>query len=207
MSGADRRAQLLAIAAAEFAADGLHGTSTETIARRADITQAYVFRLFGTKKNLFIAVVQVAFNRMTDGMTHAAGGATGLDALALMGQQYDALLADRTELLLQLQGFAACGDDEVRDAVRASFGRMWDAVARITGLDPVTVKTFLAYGMLLNNSAAMALSEVGEPWAAGTRTRIQAGLFQHITAEHNSPRAIQSPRATQSPRGAGADLR
>ncbi|MGH3273666.1 MAG: hypothetical protein ACRDNZ_04990 [Streptosporangiaceae bacterium] len=93
--------------------------------------------------------------------------------------------SDRTELLLQLQRFAACGDDEVREAVRASLGRMWTAVAGITGLDPVTVKTFLAYGMLLNNSAALGLSEISEPWTAGARTRIQAGLFQHISAETN----------------------
>jgi hypothetical protein len=28
-----------------------------------------------------------------------------------MGEQYNAMLADRTVLLLQLQGFAACGGD------------------------------------------------------------------------------------------------
>lgn len=185
MTTADRRAQLLSIAAEEFAAGGLHGTSADTIARRADITQAYVFRLFGTKKKLFIEVVEAAFGAMTDGMARAAGDATGLEALARMGAQYDALLADRTVLLLQLQGFAACGDDDVREAVRGSFGRMWDTVARRTGLDPVTVKTFLAYGMLLNNGAAMGLAEVTEPWAGGARTRIQAGLFRHITTETN----------------------
>jgi hypothetical protein len=108
-----------------------------------------------------------------------------LDALALMGAQYYESLADRTTLLLQLQGFAACGDDEVRDLVRARLGRMWDTVAGITGLDPVTVKSFLAFGMLLNNAAALDVDEVDEPWAAGVRTRIQAGLFEHITADAN----------------------
>jgi hypothetical protein len=60
-----------------------------------------------------------------------------------MGAQYNELLADRTSLLLQLQGFAACGDPEVRDSVRESFGRMWQTVAETTGLDPVTVKAGL----------------------------------------------------------------
>ena len=185
MSGQDRRQQVLRIAAEEFAAGGLHGTSAEVIARRAGITQAYVFRMFGTKKALFIEVVTAAFDRMTDGMRDAALDLTGLDALALMGSQYNELLADRTALLLQLQGFAACGDEEVRDAVRGSFGRMWQTVSEITGLAPVTVKAFLAFGMLLNSNAALQVAELDEPWAAGVRTRIQPGLFEHITSETN----------------------
>lgn len=185
MSGSDRRKQLLRLAAEEFAVGGLRGASTEVIARRAGITQAYVFRIFGTKRNLFLEVVGAAFDRMTDGMRDAAGTATGLDALDRMGERYYAMLADRTALLLQLQGFAACGDDEVRDAVRERFGRMWRTVADLTGLDAVTVKAFLAFGMMLNNGAALEVAELGEAWAEGVRTRIRPGLFGHITAETN----------------------
>jgi len=185
MSGTERRSQVLGIAAGEFADRGLYGASVEAIAREADITQAYVFRMFGTKKALFLELVGAAFDRFSDGMAQAAGDARGLDALALMGAQYYESLADRTTLLLQLQGFAACGDSEVRHLVRARLGRMWDTVAGMTGLDPVTVKSFLAFGMLLNNAAALDVDELDEPWAAGVRTRIQAGLFEHITAETN----------------------
>ncbi len=185
MSGADRREQILRIAAEEFAVGGLHGTSTETIARRADITQAYVFRIFGTKKNLFLEVVAAAFDRMTEGMRDAAGAETGLDALSRMGRRYNAMFTDRVALLLQMQGFAASGDDEVRDAVRDCFGRMWQTVADITGLDAVTIKAFLAFGMLLNNGAALQLADVDEQWVKGVRTRILPGLFGHITTETN----------------------
>lgn len=185
MTADERRVQILAIAAEEFAAGGLHGTSTETIARRAGITQTYVFRLFETKQKLFIQVVQAAFEQLTDGMRAAAGSGTGLDALSAMGLTYDALLADRTALLLQLQGFAAAGEPAVREAVRASFARMWQTVAEVTGLDPVTVKSFLAFGMLLNNAAALELRDVDEPWAHGVRTRIKRGLFTHISSETN----------------------
>jgi AcrR family transcriptional regulator len=185
MSGQERRSQVLGIAAGEFADHGLHGASTEAIAREAGITQAYVFRMFGTKKALFLELVGGAFDRFSDGMAQAGADAGGLDALALMGAQYYELLADRTTLLLQLQGFAACGDSEVRDLVRARLARMWDTVAGTTGLDPVTVKTFLAFGMLLNNAAALDAGELDEPWAKGVRTRIHAGLFEHITTGTN----------------------
>lgn len=185
MSGPDRRQQVLQIAAEEFANGGLHGASTEAIARRAEITQAYVFRIFGTKKALFLEVMVAAFDRLTEAMRAAASDETGLEALSRMGLQYHEMLADRTSLLLQLQGFAACGDPEVRDAVRASFERMWQMVADTTGLDAVTIKAFLAFGMLLNNGAALQVAELDEPWARGVQTRIRPGLFEHITTETN----------------------
>ncbi|MFT4230086.1 MAG: TetR/AcrR family transcriptional regulator [Microbacterium sp.] len=185
MSGVERRAQVLEHAAKEFASHGLHGASTEAIARAAGITQAYIFRMFGTKKALFLQLVRGAFARVTDGMLAAAADQTGLEALAAMGQQYYELLADRTHLLLQLQGFAACGDADVRDAVRASLAAMWQAIAQTTGLEPVTVKSFLAFGMLLNSGAALDVEDLDEAWAAGLRTRVNAGLFAHITTETN----------------------
>ena len=185
MSGPERRTQVLGIAADEFADHGLHGASIDAIAHRAGITQAYVFRMFGTKKALFLELVGAAFDRFTNGMAHAAEGTTGLDALQRMGRQYYESLADRTTLQLQLQGFAACGDDDVRRLVRTRLARMWDTVAGTTGLDPVTVKSFLAFGMLLNNMAALDVDELDEPWANGVRTRIRAGLFEHITAATN----------------------
>src|SRR5690349_10480259 len=115
MSGPERRAEVLGIAAGEFADHGLHGASIEAVARAAGITQAYVFRIFGTKKALFLELVGAAFDRFSDGMARAAGDARGLAALTRMGTQYSEALADRTTLMLQLQGFAACGDSEVRD--------------------------------------------------------------------------------------------
>lgn len=185
MSGSERRAQVLGIAAVEFANHGLHGASVETIAREAGITQTYVFRMFGTKKALFLELVGAAFDRFSDGMAQAAGEARGLDALQLMGGRYYASLADRTTLMLQLQGFAACADPEVRDQIRARVARMWDTVADAAQADPVTVKSFLAFGMLLNNVAALDVADLDEPWAAGVRTLIRPGLFSHITSATN----------------------
>lgn len=185
MTAADRRAQVLSVAAEEFAAHGLHGASTDIIARNAGITAPYIFRMFGTKKALFLELVETSFDRVTDAMLDAAAGENGLDALARMGRQYYELLTDTTNLLLQLQGFAASGDIEVRDAVRARFARMWDSVADATGLDPVTIKSFLAFGMLLNAGAALDVAALDEPWADGVQTLINPALFEHITTETN----------------------
>jgi AcrR family transcriptional regulator len=185
MSAGDRRAQILEIAAREFADGGLRGASIDAIAREAGITQPYVFRIFGSKKALFLEAVAGSFAQLTTSMRAAGDGAAGLEALAAMGARYNSLLADRTALQLQLQAYAACGDLEVREAVRRHLADLWDTVAATTGLDPVTVKTFLAFGMLLNTNAALGLAEVDARWARGIRTRVRPGLFRHITSRTN----------------------
>src|SRR5262245_31032026 len=169
MPGADRREQVLRVAAEEFARHGLHGISAEVVARGAGISHAYVFRLFGTKRELFLEVIRRAFAQMTDALRAAAGNATGYEALARMGSAYDAMLADRTMLLLHLQAFAASGDHEVRDGVRTAFGRMWQTVSDATGLEAVQIKTFMAFGMLLNANAALDLSAIDDRWAQQAR--------------------------------------
>jgi AcrR family transcriptional regulator len=185
MRAAERRAQILDVAAHEFADGGLRGASIDEIARAAGITQPYVFRIFGSKKALFLEVVAGSFTQLSDSMCDAAEGKSGLEALSAMGERYNALLADRTALQLQLQAYAACGDLEVREAARDHLATLWDTVATTTRLDPVTVKTFLAFGMLLNTNAALGLTEVDARWARGIRTRIRPGLFRHITSRTN----------------------
>ena len=49
----------------EFAAGGYVGTSTDSIARAVGVSQPYLFQLFGTKRDLFLAVVRRCFERTT----------------------------------------------------------------------------------------------------------------------------------------------
>ena len=75
----------------EFAAKGLHGTSTEDIAKRAGISQPWLFRLFGTKKTLAEACRRCM--RDVAAMAAAAAGKSGEEALDAMGAAYVELLA------------------------------------------------------------------------------------------------------------------
>src|ERR671932_31647 len=101
---AERREEILDAALAEFAEHGYHGASTEGIAARAGISQPYVFRLFGTKRELFRAVVARCFREALELFQRAAEGKRGEAALDAMGNAYvERLLVDRTRLLLQMQ--------------------------------------------------------------------------------------------------------
>jgi AcrR family transcriptional regulator len=164
---AERREEILDAALEEFAARGLHGASTEDIARRAGISQPYVFRLFGTKKELFTAVVARCFRETLELFQRAAEGKRGSEALDAIGQAYvERLLTDRRRLQAQMQAYAACDDPDIRAVVRAGYGDLVAYAERVSALEPAVVARFFAQGMLLNVFASMELT-VGdtEPWA------------------------------------------
>jgi AcrR family transcriptional regulator len=162
-----RREEILDAALVEFAEHGYHGGSTEGIARRAGISQPYVFRLFGTKQELFKAVVARCFRETLEMFQRAAEGKRGAEALEAVGNAYvERLLTDRKRLLLQMQAYAACDDPEVCAVVRAGYGDLVAYVERVSGVEPQVVAMFFAQGMLLNVFASMGLTAgTPEPWA------------------------------------------
>ncbi|MFY9926393.1 MAG: TetR/AcrR family transcriptional regulator [Streptosporangiaceae bacterium] len=166
MPAAERRELVLDAAVIEFSEHGLAGTSTENVARLAGISQPYLFRLFPTKKALFLALVDRCFRRMQDTFTEAAGDLTGDDAMMAMADSYTKLLDDRTLLRLQMQIYAACSDPEIQVAARTGYKKLWEMVERITGLPFQTVVDFFAVGMLMNVAAAMDLPAIDERWAS-----------------------------------------
>jgi AcrR family transcriptional regulator len=166
-SAEERRESVLDAALVEFAARGLEGASTEEIAAKAGISQPYVFRLFGTKKELFKMVVTRCFRQTLETFQQAAEGKRGEAALEAMGKAYvEKLLVDRVRLRGQMQAYAACDDPEIREVVRDGYGDLVAYVERVSGLGPEKVSRFFATGMLLNVIASMGVADMSEPWAA-----------------------------------------
>jgi len=165
MTADERRTVVLRSAVAEFALGGLDGTSTEDIARRAGISQPYLFRLYPTKKALFIATIEAGFDRIIQAFEDAARGFDDDAALEAIGMAYAELLKDRELLLVQLHAYAACHDADIRAATRKGFRRIWSSVAGLSGASGEKLTTFVAIGMLLNVAAAMELDEVDQEWA------------------------------------------
>jgi len=166
MSAEERREMVLEAAVAEFALRGMAGTSTEDVARSAGISQPYLFRLFPTKKALFLALVERCYLRIEEAFIAAAGAKTGDAALEAMGDEYERLLENRTLLLLQMHAYAACEDPDIRAATRAGYKRLWTLVERVSGLPFDRVVQFFAMGMLMNVAAAMDLPAVDERWTS-----------------------------------------
>jgi AcrR family transcriptional regulator len=161
----ERREEILAAAMEEFAEHGFHGTSTDSIARNAGVSQPYLFRLFGTKKELYLETVRRCLRETLELFQEASAGKTGEDALEAMGQAYVGLLEDKRRLRAQMQAYADCDDAEVREIVRAGYGELVELVERVSGLDAERVRNFFAFGMLLNVFASMDLLEQPATWA------------------------------------------
>jgi AcrR family transcriptional regulator len=160
-----RREEILVAARAEFAIGGLHGTSTEDIARRAAISQPYLFRLFGTKKELFLETVRRGFRHVLEVFQEAAATNREGDVFLSMGHAYGDVRQDRASLMFQMQAYAACEDPEVRKVVREEFSALYKFVQSVSGGDDEKVQGFFRVGMLINVAAAMDLGALDAPWA------------------------------------------
>lgn len=165
MSAEERRDSVLDAAVAEFAKAGLAGTSTETIAARAGISQPYLFRLFSTKKDLFLAAYRRAFASIESQFVEASEGLTGEKALDAMARAYHDLIANRDLLLVQLHTYAASADADVQAVARSSYGRLWRLVQARSGADDDAIRMFFAMGMLWNVAIALDLPALDDSWA------------------------------------------
>ena len=164
-SAAERREDVLTAAREVFAEHGLSGASTDEIARRAGISQPYLFRLFRTKKELFLASVERCFVETRETFEQAAEGKTGDEAMAAMGKAYGELIrSNPNRLRAQMQTYAACDDPEICAVARRGYGRLVDFVEQASGVDHETLSAFFAKGMLINVVASMDLIDATEPW-------------------------------------------
>jgi AcrR family transcriptional regulator len=167
---AERRDALITAAIEEFAVSGLHGTPVDRIARRVGVAQPYVFSLFPTKRDLFIAAVERGFQMVMDLFSeaasefkqqHAGDAYERGDLLASLGDAYIELLAtNRPKLMFQLQAYAACEDDTIRERVSAAYRALGLHIRDIADASEDEVNEFLSHGMWLNVQAALQLMDL-----------------------------------------------
>ena len=162
----ERRDALIEAAVHEFAHGGLHGTAVDPIARDVGVAQPYVFSLFGSKRELFLAAVERGFELTIEMFERAAAefdpetAPPETDVLMAMAATYVELLqTDRDLLMLQLQAYAACDDELIRERVRAAYGRLVNAVAQLSDADTERLDEFFRYGMSLNAPPRWATSK------------------------------------------------
>jgi AcrR family transcriptional regulator len=162
----ERREHVLDAAIAEFAAQGYHAASTTAIARRAGISQPYIYALYRNKRELFLAAYKQVAERIRARLVAAAGSGDDPEArLRAMGEAYLGLIADRDEVLCQLQAYAAAGEPALREPVREEFLRVFEAVREAAGVSREEAAFFFAGGIFL--AIATALEVPPEYWPGG----------------------------------------
>ncbi|MDH2412739.1 TetR/AcrR family transcriptional regulator [Nocardioides sp. CER19] len=153
MPAEERRELILQAATRAFAAGGYAGTSTDAVAKEAGVSQPYVVRMFGTKLDLFLAVLDRTCGRIDAAfrgiLEEGPFDPASEDDKARMGHTYTMLLADSDLLHVLMHGFAAASVPEIGDVARAGMGTIF-ATLQETGWPDEEVRDFVAYGMLLN---------------------------------------------------------
>ncbi|HKZ13122.1 MAG TPA: TetR/AcrR family transcriptional regulator [Solirubrobacterales bacterium] len=165
---AERRDALIEAAVHHFAHGGLQGTKVSAIAADVGVAQPYVFSLFPTKRDLFLAAVARCFEKVAALFEVAAEEfdrngpqEPEEDKLNAIGHAYMNAIGDNPdELLLQLQAYASCGDDEgIRVAVRRNYARLVDLCRRLTRVDDGRLDQFFQMGMWCNVAVALGIED------------------------------------------------
>lgn len=171
MSAEERRESVIRAAMSEFAKGGYFGTSTEAIAKRVGVSQPYLFRLFPSKKAIFLAVAERCLQDTRRVFEEASEGLHGEEALHAMAEAYTRMISEQPERLqMQLQTYVtvaaaeASGDHEFGEMVRKGWMELWDAVHIPLGGDVDETTTFMAFGMLINTLAGMGFPPEHRIW-------------------------------------------
>ncbi len=163
-----RREAVIRSAVTVFARSGYLGTPVSAIAEHAEISTAYVFKLFPTKEELFVAALERCFDLIQAALEAGAAAAqdqTPEALLAAMGNAYAALIADRSLLMLQVHAQSASTVPEIAAALRAGLGQIVRFVKARSLAPDEAVQQFIAYGQLCHLITVADLDDDASDWA------------------------------------------
>ncbi|USG64383.1 TetR/AcrR family transcriptional regulator [Brevibacillus ruminantium] len=161
----NRKTEIISAAIEVFAEIGYYRATTAQVAKRANISQPYIFRFFSTKEALLLAALEVSWTRVIDSFRKVVESTSSEQLETNLIQAYDDILnAYENEILLQMQA-QTIQEDSIREAMRNGFGevrRMVLEAFRAAGIPNPEERTmlFLARGMLCNISTALNMPEL-----------------------------------------------
>ncbi len=167
-----RREAIIEAAVEEFATVGFAAATTAAIARRAGISQPYVFRFFPSKKDLALAVIDRAFSRVLADW-EAAVPKPGETRLLTLGRTYvEGLSERRSDLMIHLQAYAGAHDPDIAEALRHHMARVFRYVVHLLRRDghPTPeweAAAFYGRGLLITSAMAVGLESelLPDEWA------------------------------------------
>lgn len=102
---AERRQQILTVAATAFAERGFGGVTMEEIAQRVGVTRLILYRAFVSKEDLYRAIIRDTATRLTNAMTEAIAHPAAPSGAALRAY-LDAARQDTAAFMLLFTGAA-----------------------------------------------------------------------------------------------------
>ncbi|RFA17928.1 TetR/AcrR family transcriptional regulator [Subtercola boreus] len=164
MRGEDRRELIMQAAMKVFGDYGYVGATTAQIARAAGVSQPYVVQAFGTKEQLFLAVIERAlqsllgaFARVVESDRDAPVGPEHPTLSARLGAAYVDQLNEPGLLLSLMHAFVLGKDHTIGPAGRGGFMQVYRYLRDAAGFSPEEVRAFLAEGMLINTMIGLRM--------------------------------------------------
>lgn len=166
LTRADRQDATIAAAASVFAVRGYHGATTDRIALAAGISQPYVVRMFGSKEELFLLVIQRSLNSILDAFREALAHTSGPPS-EILGRAYRQLCKEHDVHLPLLHAFTLGANPVIGSAARRGFLRVATFLTDEAGMSIEDADEFLAHGMLINTLFGLRMSEDSDPLSVG----------------------------------------
>jgi len=152
-----RRSDVLAAATHAFARGGYWGTNTTEVARAAGISQAYLYRLFANKEELFVAVIGEVHRRLEQDAARALDGAApGGELAALLSANHGAPL-DHDAAMVLLHAAAASSIEPIGAAVRRCYRDQARHLAG-RGLSEADIRSYFAWSQYANTLKAAGIT-------------------------------------------------
>ena len=163
-----RRETVIQSAIAVFAERGYLGTPIADVAKHARISQAYVFKLFPSKEELFVAALERCFQFIERALAEGADSSKDQQpdaVLFAMGGAYAALIADQDLLKLQVHAQSVAGVPKIASTFRKGLKATTTFAKKRSGASDEAVQRFMAYGQLCHLITVMRLDEEKAAWA------------------------------------------
>jgi AcrR family transcriptional regulator len=141
MSAVDRRAAILDAARGAFADTGYHETSLDSVAERAGVSKALLYEHFSSKRELYLAMLEMHVAELIERISGAVEGAEPGEARMRAGlEAFFGFVEERRGAWRIMFGNAADPDvavrlDRLRDQVAAAIAQLMSEEAARRGLD------------------------------------------------------------------------
>ncbi len=161
MPANERKALMLEAAVRVFARVGYAAATTDSIAREAGVSQAYVVRFFRSKELLFEEAATHVVEQLRQRFTEAPvpPDASEFVRLQVLGDMYAEIVKDRDTFMMIVRLFMMGSDPRFGHLSRESFARVYRVLRDEVGMDSAQARLFLSHGLLINLVLSLRLWE------------------------------------------------
>ena len=161
MPANERKALMLEAAVRVFARVGYTAATTDSIAREAGVSQAYVVRFFRSKEALFEDAATHVVEQLCQRFAEAPvpPDATEFVRRQVLGDMYAEIVKDRDTFMMIVRLFMMGSDPRFGQLSRESFARVYRVLRDEAGMDSAQARLFLSHGLLINLVLSLHLWE------------------------------------------------